>query len=323
MTRSGHCLGRVDPPTQGCRRRSLPGTMSVGERDRHVIDVKVFGPTVISGAGVRLVASDLGGNKPRQLLEMLALDLGTPIAKDLLAERLWDGRPPASYIANVESYVCSLRRRLGLVGGRRGPLATTHHGYLLDPEHVRVDVASVRTLLGGDLADVTLGLDLMSGKLLADEPYAAWASAARDSFDELLSVACTRAAQAANERNDSALAVRLATEATRRSYCAEPPVRELMIGLDANGERPQALQAYQTLRAAMLDELGLEPGSDTQELYLSILRGNPAEQARPTDRDEVRTLLELLSRALEGDSAMFSGMPAMAEVGQLLLARAG
>jgi DNA-binding SARP family transcriptional activator len=323
MTRSGHCLGRVDPPTQGCRRRSLPGTMSVGERDRHVIDVKVFGPTVISGAGVRLVASDLGGNKPRQLLEMLALDLGTPIAKDLLAERLWDGRPPASYIANVESYVGSLRRRLGLVGGRRGPLATTHHGYLLDPEHVRVDVASVRTLLGGDLADVTLGLDLMSGKLLADEPYAAWASAARDSFDELLSVACTRAAQAANERNDSALAVRLATEATRRSYCAEPPVRELMIGLNANGERPQALQAYQTLRAAMLDELGLEPGSDTQELYLSILRGNPAEQARPTDRDEVRTLLELLSRALEDDSAMFSGMPAMAEVGQLLLARAG
>ena len=288
-----------------------------------MIDVKVFGPTVISGAGVRLVASDLGGNKPRQLLEMLALDLGTPIAKDLLAERLWDGRPPASYIANVESYVCSLRRRLGLVGGRRGPLATTHHGYLLDPEHVRVDVASVRTLLGGDLADVTLGLDLMSGKLLADEPYAAWASAARDSFDELLSVACTRAAQAANERNDSALAVRLATEATRRSYCAEPPVRELMIGLNANGERPQALQAYQTLRAAMLDELGLEPGSDTQELYLSILRGNPAEQARPTDRDEVRTLLELLSRALEDDSAMFSGMPAMAEVGQLLLARAG
>jgi DNA-binding SARP family transcriptional activator len=288
-----------------------------------MIEIKILGPTVITGAGNRLVASGLGGSKPRQLLEMLALDLGTPIAKDLLAERLWDGRPPASYIATVESYVCSLRRRLGLVGGRRGPLATTHHGYLLDPEHVRVDVASVRTLLGGDLADVTLGLDLMSGKLLADEPYAAWASAARDSFDELLSVACTRAAQAANERNDSALAVRLATEATRRSYCAEPPVRELMIGLNANGERPQALQAYQTLRAAMLDELGLEPGSDTQELYLSILRGNPAEQARPTDRDEVRTLLELLSRALEDDSAMFSGMPAMAEVGQLLLARAG
>ncbi|HET6665730.1 MAG TPA: winged helix-turn-helix domain-containing protein, partial [Intrasporangium sp.] len=159
-----------------------------------MIEIKILGPTVISGAGNRLVASGLGGSKPRQLLEMLALDLGTPIAKDLLAERLWDGRPPASYIATVESYVCSLRRRLGLLGDRRGPLATTHHGYLLDPEHVRVDVASVRALLGGDLADVTRGLDLMTGKLLADEPYAGWANDARGAFDELLAESCTRAA---------------------------------------------------------------------------------------------------------------------------------
>jgi DNA-binding SARP family transcriptional activator len=288
-----------------------------------MIDIKLFGPTVISGAGSRLVASDLGGSKPRQLLEMLALDLGTPIAKDLLAERLWDGRPPASYIATVESYVCSLRRRLGLVGGRRGPLATTHHGYLLDPEHVRVDITAVRDLLAGGVADVTLALDMMAGELLADEPYAPWASEARESFSELLAEGCTRGAHEANERRESALAVRLAREATKRTYCAEPPVRELMRGLDANGERPQALQAYQTLREAMLDELGLEPGSDTQELYLSILRGDPADQDRQSDRDEVRTLLELLRRALEGDSGMFSGLPSMAEVGHLLLARAG
>ena len=288
-----------------------------------MIDIKLFGPTVISGAGTRLVGSALGGSKPRQVFEMLALDLGTPIPKDLLAERLWDGRPPASYIATVESYVCSLRRRLGLVGGRRGPLATTHHGYLLDPEHVRVDMTSVRNLLAGDVADVTLALDTMSGGLLADEPYAGWAAAARESFDELLAQACTRAAQSANERHEPALAVRLAREATRRTYCAEPTVRELMRGLHASGERTQALQAYQALRAAMLDELGLEPGGDTQDLYLAILRGNAAEQERQTDRDEVRTLLELLRRALEGDSGVFSGLPSMAEVGQLLLARAG
>jgi DNA-binding SARP family transcriptional activator len=208
-----------------------------------MIDIKLIGPTVISGAGTRLVGSDLGGSKPRQVFEMLALDLGTPIAKDLLAERLWDGRPPASYIATVESYVCSLRRRLGLVAGRRGPLATTHHGYLLDPEHVRVDVTSVRSLLAGDVADVTLALDLMSGELLADEPYAAWAGGARETLDELLAAGCTRAAHTANDRHESALAVRLAREATRRTYCAEPPVRELMRGLDANGERPQATRS--------------------------------------------------------------------------------
>ena len=47
------------------------------------------------------------------------------------------------------------------------------------------------------------------------------------------------------------------------------------------------------------------------------------EVDRQRDRDEVRTLLEPLRRALEGDSRVFSGLPSVAEVGQLLLARAG
>jgi DNA-binding SARP family transcriptional activator len=288
--------------------------------DTVMIDIKLFGPTVVSGDGHRLVASDLGGGKPRQLLELLALNLGTPVSKDLLAERLWDGRPPASYVATVESYVCVLRRRLAVVGGGRGALTTTSQGYLLDPEHVRVDLGTVTSLLEGDVTDVARGLDLVSGRLLADEPYAAWASEARGMFDELLAEACTEAAQAANERHESALAVRLAREATKRTYCAEAPVRELMIGLNANGERTEALQAYQTLRKGMLDELGLEPASETQDLYLAILRGNPAELDRQGDLDEVKTLLELLHRALEGDAEVFSGLPSAAEVGQLLLA---
>ena len=288
-----------------------------------MIDIKILGPTVITGAGGRLAASDFGGSKPRQLLEMLALDLGTPLPKDLLAERLWDGRPPASYIATVESYVCALRRRLGLVGGRRGPLATSNHGYLLDPDHVRVDVSTVRALLAGEGPDVALAVDLLSGDLLVDEPYAPWANSARESFDEVLAAACTRAAAAANQRNEFTLAVRMAREATQRTYLAEPPVRELMRALNDSGERTQALQAYQALRAGMLDELGLEPAGETQDIYLSILRGNPADADRASDRDEVRTLLELLRRALEGDSGVFSGLPSMYEVGQLLLARAG
>ena len=285
-----------------------------------MIDIKLFGPTVVSGDGHRLVASDLGGGKPRQLLELLALDLGTPVSKEVLAERLWDGRPPASYRATVESYVCVLRRRLALVGGGRRALVTTRQGYLLDAEHVRVDLSTVTSLLGGDVADVARGLDLVSGPLLADEPYAAWAGEARGAFDELLAEACTEAAQAANERRESTLAIRLAREATSRSYCAEEPVRELMIGLNAHGDRTQALQAYQALRTEMLDELGLEPGTETQDLYLAILRGNPAELDRQGDLDEMRTLLELLHRALEDDSEVFSGLPSAAEVGQLLLA---
>src|SRR4051812_39117555 len=285
-----------------------------------MIEITVFGPTVVAGNGVRMTARDLGGGKPRQVLEMLAMNLGTPLAKDLLAEKLWAGRPPASYIATVESYVCALRRRLGMVGGRRGPLATSPHGYFLDPEHVRVDAVRVREQLTGDDTAVLSALDLVRGTLLADEPYAEWATDARDEFDDLLAASCQRAAAAANARGDFDRAARLAREASGHSYLSEPAVRELMRALDGSGARATALQVFDRLRAGMVEDLGLEPGAETQALYLSILRGSHAETA---GAEEVSTLLGLLHRALQSDPGALIGLPATREVGQLLLARAG
>ena len=269
-----------------------------------------------------MTGKDLGGGKPRQLLEMLALDLGKPIAKDLLAERLWDGRPPESYIATVESYMCLLRRKLGLAGGRRGPLATTPKGYLLDSDVVAVDVLEVRGLLRGEVDDVARALDRLPGELLADDPYAPWASAERETFAELLGASCIAAAREANGRGDFALAVRLASEATRRSQFSEPARRELMKGLLGAGDRVQALQVYEALRVSMRDELGLEPEATTRELYRAILSSGDDAGGR-WDQDEIVVLLRLLRRALESDSTMVIGLPSMFEVGQLLLARAG
>ena len=288
-----------------------------------MIDISVFGPTVISGGGGRIAAADLGGAKLRQLLEMLALDLGRPLPKDRIAERLWDGRPPASYIATIESYVCVLRRRLGLVGGRRGPLATTSHGYVLDPELVRVDAVQVQDLLRAHDADVPRALDLVSGELLADEPYAAWATEARDSFAELLADRCTHAARQANLRGDFEVAVRLAREATRRSYVSEPAMRELMKGLMGTGCRVQALGVYESLRKDMAEDLGLGPEVETQSLYFRILRGSSEERRPQIGGDEISALLEFLRSALTADLTMIIDRPSMYEVGQLLMARAG
>jgi len=288
-----------------------------------MIDVKVLGPTVVAGGSGRLVASELGGNKSRQLLEMLALDLGNPLSKDLIAERLWDGRPPASYLATVESYVCVLRRSLGLMAGRHGPLATSSHGYLLDPEQVRVDVDQVRTRLHAGGADVLVALDQVSGELLADEPYVSWANKAREDFAELLAESCVRAAQEANDRGDFEVAVRLAREAARNSYLSEPASGELMRGLMGTGERIQALHVYETLRRRMAEDLAIVPDEAIQALYLRILRDDGGSTARPSGADEISTLLHLLRRALEADPVQLVNPLRMREVGLLLMARAG
>lgn len=291
-----------------------------------MIDMHLFGPLTVTGEGGRITRSDLGGTKLPQLAQMLALDLGNPLSKDLIAERLWAGRPPASYLATVESYVCVLRRRLGLVGSRRGPLATTSRGYLLDADQVRVDVVEVRHLLRSGGVHVSQALELMSGELLADEPFAAWAGDARDDFDQLLVQSCTSAAHEANECGDHGLAVRLARQATERGYLCEPAVRELMQGLAGVGDRVQALRAYETLRAGMADELGLAPAAATQALYLALLRGGPTATttgAHPSAREEISALLQLLHRALEADPDSVVDRFSMYEVGRLLMARAG
>lgn len=288
-----------------------------------MIDVHLFGPLLVTGEGGRLTRSDLGGTKLPQLVQMLALDLGSPLSKDLIAERLWDGRPPTSYLATVESYVCVLRRRLGLVGTRRGPLATTSRGYLLDPDHVRVDVVEARRMLRAGGVHVRQALEVMSGELLANEQFAAWACDAREAFDELVVDSCTRAAREANAHGDYELAVLLAHEANERGYLCEPAVRELMQALAGVGDRVQALRTYETLRAGMCDDLGLAPGTATQSQYLAVLQGDlaPTATAYASARDEISALLQLLRRALEVEASPLD-LPSMHEMGQLLLARA-
>src|SRR5215217_5855697 len=94
-----------------------------GLRVLSAIRVELFGATaVVLPDGSRV--TDLGGIKPRQVLEMLALSVGAPVSKDRLVEQLWGGNPPRTFMATLESYISLLRRRLGVGRGRGSALAT-------------------------------------------------------------------------------------------------------------------------------------------------------------------------------------------------------
>lgn len=283
-----------------------------------MFDIHLFGPTTVACGDIRSTAADLAG-KPRQLLEMLALDVGTPVSKELLSERLWDGHPPRAYIPTLESHVCCLRRRLEALTGEHGALVTTVGGYLLDARLARVDVVEVRALLdSGDVAKVRHTLDLVQGRLLADDPYAAWADEARQGFAARSAQGYAEAAHHANEAGDHELAATLARAVGHDQYWAEPAVQELMRALAATGNRAQALLEYQALRDALGEELGIEPSPATQEVFMSVLCAAPSQ-----DFDDVGILLGLLKGALAADRGhCTSHSPAMTEVGQMLLARA-
>jgi DNA-binding SARP family transcriptional activator len=273
-----------------------------------MLQVTLFGATQVLTDGATTAASDMGGVKPRQILGILAASAGVPVPKDRLADLLWGGAPPKSYVGTLESYVCVLRRRLGLEPGRSGALATTSNGYVLDPALARVDLVEFRTLVknavGAEPA-VALRLtqdavSLVSGELLASEAYTDWASVERELFRQELVAACTKAAEHALAINDLDAAVQMARMAVTHDRIAEAAWQHLMRALWLSGRGSEALRAYSELRAATADELGIEPGPASRALYMEILQDGPAGRgAHQQDHTELRTLLGLLRQALE------------------------
>jgi DNA-binding SARP family transcriptional activator len=270
-----------------------------------MIEIQLLGPTAVrvSNGGHRIELPA----KPRRILEMLALDVGLPVTKDRLAEGIWDGRPPTAYVGTLESYVCVLRRRLGINRGRSSALATTPSGYVLDPEQVHVDLSDVRSELAGSVAAEgaarVASAERLLGhpfdRLLVTEPYAQWANEAREELGRQVTDCFTAAAAAANQLGEPVRAIRLADAAVRLGDVRETTWMELMQALWRSGRNSDALRAYGRLRRVLAEELGVTPGRDAEALYLQILRDD-RESDRGHDHQEVWALVRLLKQAIAG-----------------------
>jgi DNA-binding SARP family transcriptional activator len=271
------------------------------------IQVKLFGPTTVIGTDGQAL-SDLGGIKPRQVLEILALSVGTPVSKDRLVELLWGDTPPRTYTGTLESYISLLRRRMGIARGRGSALATTSNGYLLDATLVggelerflRLVRPPPRTGPADALAATTTALDLTGGELLASEPYAEWAGEERAHFAAEYLHACTRAATHALDTGDPHTAITLARRAIGADQISETAWQLLIRALTATGARSEALRAYLDLRATLIEALGTEPSHTSRTLYLDLLAEDRTHTTPATSINEVKTLLALLHDALDG-----------------------
>jgi DNA-binding SARP family transcriptional activator len=271
--------------------------------------ISMFGPTTAEINGRVVSAVDMGGVKPRQILEILAIEAGSPVAKDRLADLLWEGKPPASYTGTLESYVCVLRRNLGLGSGKASLLATTPNGYRLELDRLSVDLWEFRQLTekasrsapAAAVAATEKALCLATGELLVDEPYAEWALRARAYFSRDLVAAGVYAARLAAALGDLPAAMRLASAAVDHDPLCEDAVQQLMGAKWAAGRRCEALRAFAEMRQRMLDEHGAEPGAESHELYLSILRDAPTTgmDASGNNNVELHTLVRLLRQVLD------------------------
>jgi DNA-binding SARP family transcriptional activator len=223
--------------------------------------------------------TQVGSRKARTLLALLAVERGRLVTVDEVIEAVWEDAPPRRPADNVATLVSRLRATLG-----PGSVAGGRAGYRLG-QTLRVDlyeagamVTEAEARLGGDeptLALVTAGraMELLGGgAVLADQPNAIWAEPARIHHAELLRRARHAVAEAALRTGDPQAAVATAAAAVAADPFDEAAYRTLMQAHHAAGEPARALDAYQRLRTALTEELGVDPAPATRDLHVAILR---------------------------------------------------
>lgn len=234
------------------------------------------------GTDIDLAA--FGGKRVRELVRMLAADLGTVVSRDALIEALWGDHPPADPAANLNVLVNRARRALG----GTGVIATAGNGYLMradagvvvDAELFERDAATAETAyerrdLLGAMSAVRTALARW-GEPFPDDAYADWARTVRDRLERRHQDVLELGAEVATELGDARSAVTLAAEAVHASPLRERAHLLQIAALAAAGDRAAAMSAYFDLRRILADELGLDPSEAATALYDELLRGGTA-----------------------------------------------
>jgi len=263
-----------------------------------MFEIGLFGLTNVR-AGVRVLDfGDLPATKPRQLLEILALARGTIVAKPLLAERLWAGRPTARWQASLDTHVSVLRRALQPgVAGRSTVVRTTACGYQLDMNLVRLDldtfddlVAAAATAVPATAVDLLeRAVHLGRSDVLEHEPYADWAEDCRREYRGRLVDAAVRGARAGLATGQLERALRLGRLAVSRDPLCEDGWQAIIETHGLDGRRADAMRAFQDCRRALFREFGIGPGPAVHRalrtaLDDAVLDGTAADDSGDTRR---------------------------------------
>ena len=243
------------------------------------LQISVFGPLTIRRGAAELSANDLGGPKPRQVLEILLLSFGSAVSKTRIMDLLWDGKHPAVALPTLESYVSVLRRHLQPGAGRTGALRTVTGGYAMDRSLVDLDLDRFETLTKKAnqaapreaLTLLTEALELASAPLLGDELLPAWAEEERALHAARVCLIRVLAAEAALFVGEVNQAIALGYAVVKEDSLNERAWTALILGLERNGEHTEGLRAFDRCRRIMDKELGCAPSPALKEAQARLL----------------------------------------------------
>jgi len=254
------------------------GTMST-------VQVAILGPLEVHDDGGAPVA--VAGVRLRGLIARLALAGGRPVSTGALAEAVWDGALPADVANALQTLVSRARRALG--GATAVEQSATGYRLAVAPDDVDA-LRFERLVAEGAVAEA---LALWRGPALADagdfaEPFGRRLEELRREATVTLLARELDAGRAAARAGEL------------EALAAAHPLHETLTGLlmralAATGRQADALAAYETLRARLAGELGIDPGPEVRAVHLEVLRGEIATAPAPAGRARTNLRAQLTS----------------------------
>lgn len=260
---------------------------------------KLLGPLEVVDDGRPLTVN---GSKQRAALGFLLLHVNSVVATSTLLKALWPVEMPTTGRKMLQNAVSGLRQMLSPSGYDSDSTVLLTHapGYLLRAPSDSVDLNRFHDKVNDGRAKLADGdwhqaagtlrdaLSLWRGPVLADlvEHGVEWPVlttvrnarlAAIEDYVEA-EFACGRYGEVMHE-----LETWVEAEPLRERLCGQ-----LMRALYHTGRQADALGVYRRIRTRMIDDLGLDPGRELQELEQAILNqelvtepGRPASLAEP------------------------------------------
>ncbi|WFE37556.1 BTAD domain-containing putative transcriptional regulator [Micromonospora sp. WMMD998] len=266
------------------------------------VEIRVLGGIKALVSGLEL---PLGTPKQKILLAMLGVAANRLVTVEEMVDELWPDAPPRSAIPNVRTYAANLRRAFAEVGG--ATIVRQQGGYLLSvlPEAVDLIRSQQRFAQGRALARANRcssaiavladALDEWPGPLLAGLSLGRTLAARREAVERDCEDALILLAELYLQTGQSERAV-----VALRPHAVRDPTRErlqmlLMRALLANEDPAGAIAIYRSARAALDEEMGVQPGPRLDQLHQVAIetRSTMLSAGRPTPpstADKTRTV---------------------------------
>ncbi|MFI7063792.1 BTAD domain-containing putative transcriptional regulator [Kribbella sp. NPDC050124] len=265
--------------------RSVTGATSDGGGP---VRVAVLGPLQVWHGDVPVTVTS---GPQRTLLARLALAAGTTVSQDELIDVLWPRAVPGNAANLLHTRIARLRRLLHADGQTHSAVDGGTTGY-------RLTLSELDLLTFRDLTTQAARAEPDEAFAKLSDAVALWRgetdveSVATSPVYVAVINECTAAARTlatlARDLGDPERALEPLRTLAAHHQLDEPLHVELIKTLAAADRQAEALAAYDRIRSALAEQLGIDPGERLRAVHLDVLRQQNGTPAQPTPRSVIQ-----------------------------------